>query len=319
MDCASSGRIVSRLLGPLLGPAFGLPAMPTMAPRGLPRGAPRRARALSAQAAPSPRRLLVRLPAPLPKRDRPAIDASFLHRPVEDRAPSTDAAIHAFRGLTANHDDYIFARVATALDTAKRSFVPIVGKASVPMGVLPKIEVEGEERDKVMVIAKGDAAAKAKEAGADLVGAEELIAQIQNGTADLTGFTRALATPDMYQAIIKVAKILGPLGLMPNAKKGTITNDIVQAMQGLRAQTSLDIKMEMPSGLITSEIARVSWSAKDVNGNVSAFLKAVLEANTNKRKRQIIRRLELGLRDGPFLEIPLKPFGEAMNGARLKK
>lgn len=85
------------------------------------------------------------------------------------------------QNLTKDHEQYVFARVSTSLDTAKRTFKPIAGKAVVPLGVLPKVEVEGESKDKVLVFAKGEAATKAKEAGADVVGAEDIIAEVRTG------------------------------------------------------------------------------------------------------------------------------------------
>lgn len=82
------------------------------------------------------------------------------------------------QNLTNDHDQYIIARISTVLDTARRTFKPIAGKAVVPLGVLPKEVEEGESKDKVLVFAKGEIAAKAKEAGADLVGDEETIAEV---------------------------------------------------------------------------------------------------------------------------------------------
>jgi hypothetical protein len=91
--------------------------------------------------------------------------------------------MHSHQALTKEHEQYIFCRVTTALDPALRTFVPIAGKAVVPLGVLPKVEEEGESADKVLVFAVGEAAERAKAAGADVVGGEEIIAEVTFGVA----------------------------------------------------------------------------------------------------------------------------------------
>lgn len=83
------------------------------------------------------------------------------------------------------------------------------------------------------MFARGQIAEDARKAGADLVGAEEIIAQIQNGELELGEFKRCLCTPDMYRELIKIAKILGPAGLMPNAKKGWLTRGEESDVEGL--------------------------------------------------------------------------------------
>jgi len=137
---------------------------------------------------------------------------------------------------------------------------------------------------RVLVIAKGEKEKEAIEAGADMVGAEEYIEKIQNGWADVDII---IATPDMMGMLGKVAKILGPKGLMPNPKVGTVTFDIARAVQEAKAG-KVQFKVDK-SGNLHIPIGKVSFSVDDLMENAIAVIDAVLRAKPAGLKGQYLK------------------------------
>ncbi|KAJ3343004.1 hypothetical protein HDU93_000174 [Gonapodya sp. JEL0774] len=224
--------------------------------------------------------------------------------------------------LVAPASSYIVARIRLALDTSVKSFIPIRGKAEVPRGVLPR-SASKEANEKVLVfVEEGPAAEEAKKAGAEVLGNKD-IAKITSGEIELSSFTRALATPSMYPLITPLGRVLGPLGLMPNPKKGGVTNALVAAIEGARAASSVAFEMketDKDGGVVEVEVAKVGWLVDDVRENVGAVAKAVLEANENKRKHMIIHSLHLTSRDHPIrIPVRLKEIGKHLAAAKLQK
>lgn len=151
---------------------------------------------------------------------------------------------------------------------------------------------------KVLVFAKGEKEAEAKEAGADFVGNDELIEQIQGGWF---GFDKAVATPDMMGAVGKIGRILGPRGLMPNAKTGTVTFDVGKAVQELKAG-KIDFRVEK-AGIVHAPMGKVSFGAEKLVQNLSAFLETILRLKPSSSKGTYLKGIAISTTMGPGIKI----------------
>jgi large subunit ribosomal protein L1 len=141
---------------------------------------------------------------------------------------------------------------------------------------------------RVLVFAKGEKEKEAQEAGADLVGGEELVAKIQGGWLD---FDKAVATPDMMGAVGKIGKILGPRGLMPNPKVGTVTFDVARAVRDLKGG-KVEFKVDK-TGTLHAGIGKVSFGKDKIRENFLTFFEAILKAKPSAAKGTYIRTLAL--------------------------
>jgi large subunit ribosomal protein L1 len=141
---------------------------------------------------------------------------------------------------------------------------------------------------RVLVFAKGEKEKEAQEAGADLVGGEELVAKIQGGWLD---FDKAVATPDMMGAVGKIGKILGPRGLMPNPKVGTVTFDVARAVRDLKGG-KVEFKVDK-TGTLHAGIGKVSFGKEKIRENFLTFFEAILKAKPSAAKGTYIRTLAL--------------------------
>ncbi|MGI6157289.1 MAG: 50S ribosomal protein L1 [Saccharofermentanales bacterium] len=147
----------------------------------------------------------------------------------------------------------------------------------------------------VVVFAKGPAAEEAKEAGADFVGAEDLAEKIQNeGWLD---FDVAIATPDMMSVVGRLGRVLGPRGLMPNPKSGTVTMDVARAVEEAKAGR-IEYRLEKQN-IIHCAIGKVSFGAEKLQDNFEALLDAVIRAKPAAAKGQYIQRCTLTSTMGP--------------------
>lgn len=151
---------------------------------------------------------------------------------------------------------------------------------------------------KVLVFAKGDYANAAQKAGADYVGAEDLIEKIEGGWLD---FDFAVATPDLMGLVGKVAKILGPKGLLPNKKLGTVTFEVGSVVNDLK-RGQLFFKNDK-SGLVHFAIGKVSFDANKLFDNLVAFIKALSAVKPSTSKGKFIRKVTLSSTMGPGLAI----------------
>jgi large subunit ribosomal protein L1 len=155
---------------------------------------------------------------------------------------------------------------------------------------------------RVAVFAKGAKADEARAAGADVVGAEDLMETIQGGTID---FDRVIATPDMMGVVGRLGKVLGPKGLMPNPKLGTVTPNIAQAVKEIKAG-KVEFRVDK-TGVIHAPVGKVSFSEDQLLQNVSALVDAVVRAKPSGAKGQYIRTVNLTSTMGPGIGLDLQP------------
>jgi large subunit ribosomal protein L1 len=156
---------------------------------------------------------------------------------------------------------------------------------------------------KVAVIAKGDKAEDAKAAGADFVGAEDLVTQIQGGFTD---FDSLVATPDMMVQVGKIGKILGPRGLMPSPKTGTVTFDVKEIVKSLKAGRA-EYRVDK-TGIIHVPVGKASFGAEKIFDNASAMMQAIMKAKPSTSKGVYLKTSTLSLSMGPAVPVDLAPF-----------
>ena len=151
---------------------------------------------------------------------------------------------------------------------------------------------------RILVFAKGDKAREATEAGADFVGAEDLVEKIQGGWLD---FDKAIATPDMMPKVGPIAKILGPRGLMPNPKVGTVTPDVVKAIGEERAGR-VEFRVEK-AGIVHAPFGKLAFSAAQLEENFHALMEQVVRQKPQTAKGNYIQAVALSSTMGPGLKL----------------
>lgn len=151
---------------------------------------------------------------------------------------------------------------------------------------------------RVLVFAKGDKAKEAEEAGADFVGAEDIVAKIQGGWLD---FDKAIATPDMMRFVGRIGRILGPRGMMPNPKVGTVTMDVGKAVSEMKAGR-VEFRVER-AGIVHAPVGRVSFSAENLNENLMTLLEMLQRLKPASAKGQYMRSITLSSTMGPGVKI----------------
>jgi len=151
---------------------------------------------------------------------------------------------------------------------------------------------------RVAVFAKDAKAEEAKAAGADIVGAEDLVASVQEGNLD---FDRVIATPDMMPLVGRVARVLGPKGLMPNPKVGTVTADIAKAVGDAKGG-AVEFRVEK-AGIIHAGVGKVSFEQDKLAENVQAFISAIQKARPAGAKGTFVKKITLSSTMGPGVKI----------------
>lgn len=153
---------------------------------------------------------------------------------------------------------------------------------------------------RVAVFAKGDKAKEAKDAGADVVGADDLAATIQKGEI---AFDRCIATPDMMVVVGKLGKILGPKGLMPNPKLGTVTPDVAKAVKDAKGG-QVEFRVEK-TGIVHAGVGKVSFSEDKIKENVTAFVEAIMKAKPSGAKGTYLKGVAMSSTMGPGIKIEI--------------
>jgi len=151
---------------------------------------------------------------------------------------------------------------------------------------------------RVLVFAKGDKEKEALDAGADLVGSDDIIEKIKGGWLE---FDRVIATPDMMGSVGKIAKILGPRGLMPNPKVGTVTFEVANAVKELKAG-KVEFRVEK-AGIVHSPVGKVSFGAEKLSENVSALLETIIKLKPASSKGLYIKSIALSSTMGAGVRI----------------
>ncbi len=175
----------------------------------------------------------------------------------------------------------------------KKSDQMVRGTLSMPHGTGQKVTI--------VVIAKGDKAQDALNAGADFAGGDELLDKIKGGWTD---FTALVATPDMMRELGKLGKVLGPRGLMPTPKAGTVTNDVAKAVKELKAG-KIEFKADK-TGVINSRVGKLSFEENALVENIRALLQTISRAKPSSSKGAFLRSLYLTSTMGPGLRIDLQ-------------
>jgi large subunit ribosomal protein L1 len=153
---------------------------------------------------------------------------------------------------------------------------------------------------RVAVFAKGAKAEEAKKAGADVVGAEDLVDTVSKGTID---FDRCIATPDMMGQVGKLGKVLGPRGLMPNPKVGTVTMDVTAAVKAAKGG-AVEFRVEK-AGIIQAGVGKASFTEEQILGNIKAFVDAVIKAKPQGAKGTFVKKVSISSTMGPGLKLDL--------------
>ena len=151
---------------------------------------------------------------------------------------------------------------------------------------------------RVLVFAKGEKEKEAQDSGADYVGNDDLLEKIKSGWFD---FDKVVATPDMMGAVGKIGKILGPRGLMPNAKTGTVTFDVAKAVKELKAG-KIEFRVEK-AGIVHAPMGKVSFGVDKLVQNLSAFLETILRMKPSSSKGTYVRGIAVSTTMGPGVKI----------------
>lgn len=180
----------------------------------------------------------------------------------------------------------------------KQSDQQVRGSVSLPGGTGKKI--------KIAVIAKGEKVKDAEAAGADTVGSEEIISKIEGGWLD---FDKLVTTPDMMGQLAKLGKTLGPKGLMPNPKDGTVTNDLAKAIKDLKAGKA-SFRAEKDSGIVHIPIGKASFAEDKLLQNFGAIMDAIQKARPSSAKGIYLRSVYVSSTMGPGLKVDIGSLDE---------
>lgn len=192
---------------------------------------------------------------------------------------------------SAKFDETVEVAVRLGVDP-KQSDQTVRGAVAMPSGLGKTV--------RVAVFAKGDKAEEAKKAGADIVGAEDLMEMIQKGEMN---FDRCIATPDMMALVGRVGKLLGPRGLMPNPKLGTVTPNVEAAVKASKSG-EVEFRIEK-AGIVHAGVGKASFTEKALEANVRALMDALNKAKPSGVKGTYIRKLSLSSTMGAGLDVDL--------------
>ncbi|MDA0998118.1 MAG: 50S ribosomal protein L1 [Proteobacteria bacterium] len=205
--------------------------------------------------------------------------------------PLVDAIKIVKANATAKFDETIDISINLGVDP-RHADQMVRGTISLPHGTGRSL--------RVAVFAKGPKADEAKAAGADLVGAEDLAEAIQGGSIE---FDRCIATPDMMGVVGRLGKVLGPKGLMPNPKLGTVTMDVAGAVKAAKAG-QIEYRVEK-QGILQAGVGKASFTEEQLRENVAAFVEAIQRAKPSGAKGNYMQKVSLSSTMGPGLKLDL--------------
>ena len=209
-----------------------------------------------------------------------------------DKLHGVDEAIALIKGnATAKFDETIEVAINLGVDP-RHADQMVRGVVTLPAGTGKTVRVG--------VFARGAKADEAREAGADVVGAEDLMETIQGGTID---FDRCIATPDMMGVVGRLGKILGPKGLMPNPKLGTVTMNVAEAVKAAKGG-QVEYRVEK-AGIVQAGIGKASFSAEQLQANLKAFVDAIVKAKPTGAKGKFVKQLSISSSMGPGVKVSL--------------
>ena len=210
------------------------------------------------------------------------IDAGRIYSPLE-------AANLVKETSSKNYDASIDVAIRLGVDPRKADQL-VRGTVSLPNGTGKTV--------RVAVFAQGEKATEAEAAGADFVGTDELVEKIQGGWTD---FDVAIATPDQMAKIGRIARVLGPRGLMPNPKTGTVTNDVAKAIEEVKVG-KISFRVDKASNLHAA-IGKASFDAKKLAENYGALLDEIIRIKPSSAKGIYVKRVTLSSTTGPGVEV----------------
>lgn len=205
------------------------------------------------------------------------------------RVPVEEGVKVAVEGAYAKFDETVDVAINLGVDP-KYSDQMIRGAVSLPNGLGKDV--------RVAVFCKPEKEAEAKEAGADFAGSDELVEKIQGGWLE---FDKAVATPDMMAVVGKIGRVLGPRGLMPNAKTGTVTMDVAQAVSELKAG-KVEFKVDK-AGILHAPIGKVSFGTEKLCENLKTLLEKVMALKPSSSKGTYVKSVALATTMGPGIKI----------------
>jgi large subunit ribosomal protein L1 len=209
-----------------------------------------------------------------------------------DKAYTIEEAVKLIKSrATAKFDETIELSLNLGVDP-KHADQMVRGVCSLPSGTGRSL--------RVAVFAKGPKAEEAKKAGADIVGAEELAAEVAAGKID---FDRCIATPDMMGVVGRLGKVLGPRNLMPNPKVGTVTMDVTKAVNDAKGG-AVEFRVEK-AGIVQAGVGKASFTEDAIVANVKAFVDAVAKAKPSGAKGNYMKKISLSSTMGPGVKVAL--------------
>ena len=211
---------------------------------------------------------------------------------------SLDEAVEILKKVPAvKFDESVDISVKLTVDP-KKADQQVRGTVSLPHGSGKKVVL--------VVFAKGNKVQEALAAGADYAGGDELVEKVKNGWTD---FTAVVATPEMMREVGKLGKVLGPRGLMPSPKAGTVTNDVTKAVAELKAG-KIEFKVDK-SAVINNQVAKASFTKEQIVENAQSVIQAIVRARPSSAKGSYIKSFTLSTTMGPGLAISTQSFVNA--------